>query len=131
MISAVPGGGRQRVLKYSNSDWKAVKNLQTILSQDYQRESNDVLRRQVWGTVAGRKPGDSAGLIVTQSVNSDGESCPERGSDGVKRIKWRKCHLLVDTRGWLITKVAHAADSVGHQPAVKQKVCHNPHHSES
>jgi putative transposase len=58
----------------------------------------------------GRNETPSAGVIDRQSVKGTVESGqPESGFDGGKLGTGRKRHSLVDTRGYLITLVVHAA----------------------
>jgi putative transposase len=57
----------------------------------------------------GRKPAPSAGRIDSQSIKSATQGRSEGGSDGNKKIKGRKRHLLGDTRGLVLTVVVTAA----------------------
>lgn len=49
-------------------------------------------------------------LSDSQSVKTTGVGGPSRGYDGVKKIKGRKRHLLVDTQGLVIRACVHSAD---------------------
>lgn len=57
----------------------------------------------------GRDPQPSAGIIDSQSVKTTGVG-GLRGFDGVKLVKGRKRHVLVDTQGLVLTVTVHPAD---------------------
>ena len=52
----------------------------------------------------------SAGIIDSQTVKGTPESVKESGFDGGKLIKGRKRHIVVDTIGYVIVVVVHAAN---------------------
>ena len=64
-----------------------------------------VLARQA----AGREPQPTAGIVDSQSVKTS-ESGGLRGYDAGKKINGRKRHVLVDTLGFLLRGIVHAAN---------------------
>jgi putative transposase len=84
---------------------------------------NDALRKRL-RKEEGRNEEPSAGIIDSQSVKGTPESGHEAsGVDGGKLVKGRKRHILVDTNGYVLEIVAHAAniaDSVGGREVLKR-----------
>lgn len=91
----------KRTVHYSFQKWT---------KQGIWKQINDLLRRQVRVEVEGRNADASAGVMDTQSAKSSLAGGPERGFDGGTLVAGRKCHVLVDTLGFLITVVVHAAN---------------------
>jgi putative transposase len=56
-----------------------------------------------------RDPQPSAGVVDSQSVKSIGVGGDQRGYDGGKKVKGRKCHILVDTEGLVLKAMVHSA----------------------
>ena len=87
------------------------------------KKVNDALRKRI-RKEEGRDEEPSAGIIDSQSVKGTPESGHEcSGIDGGKLVKGRKRHILVDTNGYVLEIVAHAAniaDSVGGQEVLKR-----------
>jgi putative transposase len=72
-------------------------------------EINTAIRQQL-RKESGRNEDPSAGIIDSQSVKGTPESAKESGIDGHKLVKGRKRHIVVDTMGYLIVVLVHAAN---------------------
>jgi len=75
-------------------------------------QANRVLRERC-RQQAGRNAEPSAGIIDSQSAKGSPESGGEEsGFDGFKRVKGRKRHIIVDTMGYVLAVLVHAANLV-------------------
>ncbi|GIV96371.1 MAG: IS5 family transposase [Herpetosiphonaceae bacterium] len=69
---------------------------------------NDQLREKI-RLDGGREPEPSMVILDSQRVKTP-EAGGERGYDGGKKLKGRKCHLIVETQGYVVHVRSHAAD---------------------
>jgi putative transposase len=69
----------------------------------------DALRRRVRSD-AGREPAPSAACVDSQSAKVVAEAGEDVGTDGGKKVKGRKRHILVDSMGLLLAVVVTAAN---------------------
>ena len=75
---------------------------------EHLKKLNDVL----WDTIRkkdGRNKSHSVGIIDSQSVKTTWRGGEARGVDGGKKIKGRKRHIIIYTKGLLLLVKVHAA----------------------
>jgi len=108
ILYVVVGGIQWRMLPKDFPKWQSVYYYFRLWhkGQEWQR-LHDRLRAEVRRT-AGRHKHPTAGCLDSQSVKTT-QVPGVRGFDAAKNIKGRKRHLLVDTRGLLMSIVVTAA----------------------
>src|ERR1700690_1759591 len=109
LMYIVKTGCQWRMLPREFPDWQLVYYYYSKWKEDGVIEFvMDKLREQAREKIQ-KKDQPSIGIIDSQSVKTSSRGCI-KGFDGNKKINGRKRHIVVDTNGWLLTVLVHAAN---------------------
>jgi putative transposase len=98
-----------RALPHDLPPWRTVYNYFQRWGRDGTWQKLLDALRPLARVRAGRSPAPSATALDSQSVKT-AEGGKERGTDGGKKVRGRKRHILVDSLGFLLTVVVTAAN---------------------
>jgi putative transposase len=111
MLSSIVGRGgcAWRLLPHDFPPWKIVYHYFRTWRIDATWELLHEALHPGARVHLGRDPQPSAAIVDSQSVKTIGVSGKRRGYDPGKKVKGRKRHLLVDTKGLVMRAKVHAA----------------------
>jgi transposase len=98
-----------RLLPHDLPPWQTVYHYLRLWRRDGTLEVLHTRLREQVRRRLGREPTPSAAILDSQSVKT-AERGGSAATNGGKKIKGRKRHLLVDTQGLILKVVVHAAD---------------------